>query len=183
MNSPSFSRSPAASSLSLRVSWILLWVAHWAGTVSVASNDDVADAQMPSSGRPLSRLSSLSRRRRSCTGRTRPRYPSRAGTPSSSSSLSYVLWWPPYNASSHQIGALFGTLGYAETEFWVSALKILVIVMFFFIAIVCICGGGPAGGAYDSYVGARYWHNPGAFANGFKGVCSVFVTAAFSYAG
>jgi len=28
-----------------------------------------------------------------------------------------------------------------------------------------------------------YWHDPGAFANGFKGFCSVFVTAAFAYGG
>jgi amino acid transporter len=27
------------------------------------------------------------------------------------------------------------------------------------------------------------WQSPGAFANGFKGVCAVFVTAAFSFAG
>jgi amino acid transporter len=36
---------------------------------------------------------------------------------------------------------------------------------------------------YDEYVGGRFWGNPGAFANGFKGVCAVFVTAAFSFAG
>lgn len=41
------------------------------------------------------------------------------------------------------------------------------------------CGGGPNGG----YIGARYWHNPGAFHNGFKGLCSVFVNAAFAFAG
>jgi hypothetical protein len=29
----------------------------------------------------------------------------------------------------------------------------------------------------------RYWHDPGALANGFKGVCAVFVTAAFSFSG
>lgn len=33
------------------------------------------------------------------------------------------------------------------------------------------------------YIGAHYWHDPGAFANGFKGFCSVFVTAAFAFAG
>ena len=27
------------------------------------------------------------------------------------------------------------------------------------------------------------WHNPGAFNHGFKGLCSVFVTAAFAFAG
>jgi amino acid transporter len=29
----------------------------------------------------------------------------------------------------------------------------------------------------------RYWHDPGAFANGFQGFCSVFVTAAFAFGG
>lgn len=41
------------------------------------------------------------------------------------------------------------------------------------------CGGGPEGG----YIGGKYWHDPGAFHNGFKGLCSVFVTAAFAFAG
>ncbi|KAG6808350.1 hypothetical protein H0H92_010029 [Tricholoma furcatifolium] len=64
--------------------------------------------------------------------------------------------------------SVFGTLGYAEEEFWSSCLKLLVVVMFVFIGIVCICGGGPKGGEYDHYIGGKYWHNPGAFANGFK---------------
>ena len=51
------------------------------------------------------------------------------------------------------------------------------------IAVVCICGGGPSNGEYSQYIGAKHWYVPGAFANGFKGVCSVFVTAAFSYSG
>jgi amino acid transporter len=29
----------------------------------------------------------------------------------------------------------------------------------------------------------RYWHDPGAFKNGFHGFCSVFVTAAFAFGG
>ena len=43
------------------------------------------------------------------------------------------------------------------------------------------CGGVSS----DSrgYIGARYWHDPGAFLNGFKGFCSVFVTAAFAFGG
>lgn len=56
-------------------------------------------------------------------------------------------------------------------------------MIFIIIGIICICGGGPAGGDYDTYLGARHWYDPGAFANGFKGVCAVFVTAAFSFAG
>lgn len=45
--------------------------------------------------------------------------------------------------------------------------------------IVIDCGGGPQGG----YLGAHTWHDPGALAYGFKGVCTVFVTAAFAFAG
>lgn len=41
------------------------------------------------------------------------------------------------------------------------------------------CGGGPDGG----YIGGTYWVDPGAFHNGFKGLCSVFVTAGFAFAG
>lgn len=78
---------------------------------------------------------------------------------------------------------VFGTLGYAEEEFWSSCLKLFVILMFLFIAMVLNAGGGPKDGAYGEYVGAKYWRDPGAFANGFKGVCAVFVTAAFSFAG
>ncbi|TFK32370.1 APC amino acid permease [Crucibulum laeve] len=79
--------------------------------------------------------------------------------------------------------SVFGTLGFAEEEFWSSCLKLFVVVMFIMIGIVCICGGGPSDGIYSEYLGGRHWKDPGAFANGFKGVCAVFVTAAFSFAG
>lgn len=78
---------------------------------------------------------------------------------------------------------IFGALGYAEEEFWASSFKLCAIVVFMIIALVLVCGGGPEGGLYDSYWGARLWYDPGAFKNGFKGFCSVFVTAAFSFAG
>lgn len=45
--------------------------------------------------------------------------------------------------------------------------------------IIINCGGGPQGG----YIGGKNWHTPGAFNHGFKGVCSVFVTGAFSFTG
>ncbi|GEM08303.1 amino acid transmembrane transporter [Rhodotorula toruloides] len=76
---------------------------------------------------------------------------------------------------------IFGTLGYAEEEFWSSCLKLAVVVIFIIIGIVLNCGGGS--GTYSEYVGGRYWREPGALANGFKGICAVFVTAAFSFAG
>ncbi|KAK4101118.1 hypothetical protein N658DRAFT_507427 [Parathielavia hyrcaniae] len=78
---------------------------------------------------------------------------------------------------------IFGTLGYAEEEFWSSVLKLVAIIVFMVIAFVLVLGGGPSGSRYDEYYGARLWYDPGAFANGFRGFCSVFVTAAFSFSG
>lgn len=78
---------------------------------------------------------------------------------------------------------LFGTLGYAEEEFWSSCLKLSATVIFMIIALILVCGGGPSNGLYDEYWGARTWYDPGAFRNGFKGFCTVFVTAAFSFSG
>ncbi|KAH7591693.1 Amino acid permeases signature [Nakaseomyces glabratus] len=73
---------------------------------------------------------------------------------------------------------------FGETEFILSMVKILAIIGFGILGIVLTCGGGPHGG----YIGGKYWHNPGAFVghsagSQFKGLCSVFVTAAFSYSG
>ncbi|EGE01440.1 amino-acid permease inda1 [Trichophyton equinum CBS 127.97] len=78
---------------------------------------------------------------------------------------------------------LFGVLGYGEEEFWASSLKLVSIIIFMIIALICVLGGGPSYGKYNEYWGARLWQDPGAFANGFKGVCAVFVTAAFSFSG
>jgi amino acid transporter len=78
---------------------------------------------------------------------------------------------------------LFGALGYAEEEFWASCFKLAATVVFMIIAFVLVLGGGPKDGRYNEYWGARYWYDPGAFKNGFKGFCSVFVTAAFSFSG
>jgi len=78
---------------------------------------------------------------------------------------------------------IFGTLGYAEEEFWSSLLKLGATVVFMIIALVLVLGGGPSNGRYTEYWGARYWYDPGAFRNGFKGFCSVFVTAAFAFSG
>ncbi|KAL2687755.1 Amino-acid permease inda1 [[Neocosmospora] mangrovei] len=79
---------------------------------------------------------------------------------------------------------VFGGIGYAEEEFWSSCLKLGAIVVFMIICLVLVCGGGPSNGRYNEFWGDRLWHeDPGAFKNGFKGFCSVFVTAAFSFAG
>ncbi|KAH0529190.1 hypothetical protein TsFJ059_003963 [Trichoderma semiorbis] len=78
---------------------------------------------------------------------------------------------------------IFGSIGYAEEEFWSSVIKLAATLVFMIICFVLVLGGGPSSGRYSEYIGAHYWHNPGAFRNGFRGFCSVFVTAAFSFTG
>lgn len=74
---------------------------------------------------------------------------------------------------------VFGVRGYGETEFILSIIKVIAVVGFCIFGIVIAAGGGPS----HHYLGAHYWHDPGAFANGFKGVAAVFVNAAFAFAG
>jgi amino acid transporter len=74
---------------------------------------------------------------------------------------------------------LFGVKGYGEAEFVFSIIKITAVIGFIILGIIIDVGGVPG----QEYMGAKYWYNPGAFHNGFKGLCSVFVTAAFSFAG
>ncbi|KIL95138.1 hypothetical protein FAVG1_02070 [Fusarium avenaceum] len=74
---------------------------------------------------------------------------------------------------------MFGVKGYGEAEFIFSIIKVIAVIGFILLGIVLNCGGTPESG----YIGGRYWQNPGAFNNGFKGMCNVFVTAAFSFAG
>lgn len=74
---------------------------------------------------------------------------------------------------------MLGVKGYGEAEFVFSLVKVVAIIGFIILSIVLICGGGPT----HEFVGGSNWREPGPFANGFKGVCSVFVTAAFSFGG
>ena len=60
----------------------------------------------------------------------------------------------------------FGVRAYGEAEFVFSTLKVLAVIGFIIVSIVLAAGGGPNG----QYHGSLYWHNPGPFANGFKGV-------------
>jgi len=78
---------------------------------------------------------------------------------------------------------VFGVLGFAEEEFWSSVLKLAAVVVFMIIGLIFVLGGGPSSGRYNEYWGARLWYDPSPFKNGFKGVCSVFVTAAFAFSG
>lgn len=73
----------------------------------------------------------------------------------------------------------FGVRGYGEAEFALAMVKVVGIVGFIILGVILVCGGGPN----HDFVGSTNWHNPGPFTNGFKGVCSVFVTASYSLAG
>ncbi|KAI9726051.1 MAG: hypothetical protein M1828_002059 [Chrysothrix sp. TS-e1954] len=75
----------------------------------------------------------------------------------------------------------FGVRGYGETEFVLAMIKITACTGFIIFGIIVNCGGVPTDNR--GYIGAHYWHDPGAFLNGFKGFCSVFVTASFAFAG
>lgn len=74
---------------------------------------------------------------------------------------------------------LFGVKGYGEAEFIFAIVKITAVIGFVLLGIVINIGGFPD----DGYIGGRYWQDPGAFNNGFKGLCSVFVSAAFAFTG
>ncbi|MCJ1352371.1 MAG: hypothetical protein MMC33_002355 [Icmadophila ericetorum] len=76
---------------------------------------------------------------------------------------------------------IFGVRGYGEVEFCLSIIKIIAVCGFIILGVIIDCGGvktDPRG-----YIGAKYWHDPGAFQNGFQGFCGVFVTAAFAFGG
>lgn len=74
---------------------------------------------------------------------------------------------------------LFGAKAYGEAEFIFAIVKVTAIIGFILLGIVINIGGTPT----EGYIGGKYWQHPGAFHNGFKGLCSVFVTAAFAFAG
>ncbi|CAH6718811.1 amino-acid permease GAP3 [[Candida] jaroonii] len=74
---------------------------------------------------------------------------------------------------------LFGVKGYGEAEFILSLIKIVAIIGFIILGVVLVCGGGPT----KEFIGGKYYRDPGPFSNGFKGVCSCFVTASYSLAG
>ncbi|KAL8708689.1 MAG: hypothetical protein Q9225_007565 [Loekoesia sp. 1 TL-2023] len=76
---------------------------------------------------------------------------------------------------------IFGVKGYGEVEFVLGLIKVVAVIGFIIFGIIVDCGGVPTDPR--GYIGAHYWHDPGAFRNSFKGFASVFVTAAFAFGG
>lgn len=102
--------------------------------------------------------------------------PNDTGSPS----ISVAVWISLFLISVCVVNIL-GVKGYGEVEFILGIIKLIAIVGFIILGTVINCGGVPSDNR--GYIGARYWHDPGAFRNGFKGFCSVFVTASFAFGG
>jgi amino acid transporter len=81
----------------------------------------------------------------------------------------------------------FGVKFFGEMEFWLSSVKVVVILGLILLSIILAAGGGPDHHA----TGFQFWNNPGAFheyiATGAEGrflaVYSTFTTAVFAYLG
>ena len=75
---------------------------------------------------------------------------------------------------------LLGVATFGEAEFWLALAKLVGLTAYFIFSIVYASGG--LKGQHGA-LGFRYWHNPGAFDHGFRGVASVFVFCSTFYAG
>lgn len=71
----------------------------------------------------------------------------------------------------------FGVKGYADAEFFMNSIKLVMLTGFVIMGICIDLGASPLG-----FIGGKYWHDPGAFTS-FKGLVSCFSTAAFSMGG
>ncbi|KAJ5226064.1 amino acid permease [Penicillium chermesinum] len=82
---------------------------------------------------------------------------------------------------------LFGVRFFGELEFWMSAVKVLIVLGIIILCIVLAAGGGPN---HDA-TGFRYWNDPGAFnhlittgtTGEFYASISVLVTATYAFLG
>ena len=74
---------------------------------------------------------------------------------------------------------VFGVKAFGESEYLFSTIKVAAVIGFIILGIIINCAGGQNTG----YIGGLYWQDPGAFNNGFKGLCNVIVNAAFAFAG
>ncbi|KAL2018668.1 hypothetical protein VTK56DRAFT_503 [Thermocarpiscus australiensis] len=86
----------------------------------------------------------------------------------------FLIFWFAFLAFQ-----LLGVETFGEAEFWLALLKLVGLVAYFLFSIIYASGGVKGVDA----IGFRYWHDPGAFVNGFKGVASVFVFCSTFYAG
>ncbi|KAL1879696.1 hypothetical protein VTK73DRAFT_6871 [Phialemonium thermophilum] len=86
----------------------------------------------------------------------------------------FLIFWFAFLAFQ-----LLGVETFGEAEFWLALLKLGGLLAYFIFSIVYVGGGIPGAPA----IGGKYWHDPGAFVQGFRGVASVFVFCSTFYAG
>ncbi|KAI0438478.1 amino acid permease-like protein [Xylaria telfairii] len=72
-----------------------------------------------------------------------------------------------------------GVEKFGEAEFWLALIKLVGLIAYYLFAIIYASGGVIGADA----IGFRYWHDPGAFVDGFAGVAKVFVFCSTFYAG
>ncbi|KAL5451506.1 hypothetical protein PMIN07_008279 [Paraphaeosphaeria minitans] len=75
---------------------------------------------------------------------------------------------------------MLGVESFGEAEFWLALVKLAGLCAYFIFAIIYASGG--LIGQKES-LGFRYWHDPGPWVSGFRGVASVFVFCSTFYAG
>jgi amino acid transporter len=75
---------------------------------------------------------------------------------------------------------MLGVECFGEAEFWLALVKLFGLVSYFIFSII-YASGGLIG--QEEAIGFRYWRDPGAFTNGFRGVAQVFVFASTFYVG
>ncbi|KAI0790711.1 amino acid permease/ SLC12A domain-containing protein [Abortiporus biennis] len=69
---------------------------------------------------------------------------------------------------------------YGELEYWLSSLKVATVIVFIVLGVFVNLGLNRE----HEFIGAKYWHIPGApFVGGFGGFARVFVTASFAFGG
>ncbi|GAA6034842.1 hypothetical protein JCM8097_009327 [Rhodosporidiobolus ruineniae] len=93
----------------------------------------------------------------------------------------HLTWLP---ALFFMVGLLATQLttvkAFGELEYWLSLLKVVSIVIFFFLGIAVNAGANTS----NEYIGARNWtYGQAPFVGGFGGFASLFVKAAYAYGG
>ncbi|KAE9982555.1 hypothetical protein Vi05172_g4913 [Venturia inaequalis] len=87
----------------------------------------------------------------------------------------FLIFWFAFLAFQ-----LLGVETFGEAEFWLALFKLAGLVAYFCFAII-YASGGLVG--QKEALGFRYWHDPGPFSQGFRGVATVFVFCSTFYAG
>ena len=69
---------------------------------------------------------------------------------------------------------------YAEAEYSLALLKVVTIIIFFIVSIICNAGKNPQ----HEYIGFKYWsYGDAPFVDGIRGFSKVFASAAYSFGG